>query len=398
MQQKILEFSVNDQFIHTPHYQVVADSKGYLVARFSFNETWQGLTKTAVFQGANGRCYHILLTEDSCLVPHEVITPTRFFVSVFGGDRLTTDRAVVDVAASGFSAGVTPPTPTRDLYDQMVEHFTLERSAAEAAAKTAEEKAEICVQSADTATLHSDTATQAAVLATAAAEQAVNADENVQLYYRYASELTEACTNHSLAAEEYKNQAENFAKQAEDAANRAENQLVSHTFDPESESPQSGKAVAQAMALVPTEKPMRLIAKGTLTEAVKTIVINKDMDGNDFEIGDQIDIYVDASKVEKSNSLFVGFNSGVATTGSYITFITGGLHTGNRLSMFHLWYNGGFWDAFGRLSADSGYYSSCVGIPNGRKVAKNPTTNQIAIGGGCDLPVGTTYEIYGRDV
>ena len=112
MKQKTLDFFVDEQFIRAPHHKVVADSRGYLTARFSFGEAWRGLTKTAVFLGADGRTYHVLLTDDACEVPPQVLRPTQFFVSVFGGDRLTTDRVAVEVAASGFAAGITPPPTT----------------------------------------------------------------------------------------------------------------------------------------------------------------------------------------------------------------------------------------------------------------------------------------------
>ena len=43
MQQKILNFRVDGQFIRAPRYTVVADCKNYLRARFSFSEEWQDL-------------------------------------------------------------------------------------------------------------------------------------------------------------------------------------------------------------------------------------------------------------------------------------------------------------------------------------------------------------------
>ena len=55
MQQKFLEFYVDEQFIRAPRYKVVGDSQDYLFARFSFGKAWQGLTKTAVFQAADGQ-------------------------------------------------------------------------------------------------------------------------------------------------------------------------------------------------------------------------------------------------------------------------------------------------------------------------------------------------------
>ncbi len=214
MQQKILEFHVEDQHIHAPHYRVVGDSRNYLVARFSFGPAWRGLTKTAVFQGADGNVYHLLIENDRCVVPAEVLQPTRFTLSVFGGDRLTTDRAVVTVEASGMVEGVSPPTPTPDIYDQLLDSVATERQLASAAAVTAGEKADVAVAATATAQTAMEEARDAAA---AAAASAVQSEQASQYAESYAGETAENTERSTLAAD----RAEAAAKKADEQATRA---------------------------------------------------------------------------------------------------------------------------------------------------------------------------------
>jgi hypothetical protein len=48
-----------------------------------------------------------------------MIAEGGFFVSVFGGNRITSTQVFVDVSQSGVEAGLTPPEPTEDVYDQL---------------------------------------------------------------------------------------------------------------------------------------------------------------------------------------------------------------------------------------------------------------------------------------
>lgn len=237
MQQKFLEFIVDDQFIRAPHYTVVADSRDYLVARFTFSEQWQGLTKTAVFQGADGKAYFVVLDKDTCPIPWEVIQPTRFLVSVFGGDRLTADRAMVEVAASGFTAnGVTPPAPTPDVYNQVMEAVSLERQLAENAATTATEKAEQCVYLTSSAEslLQEAASVDALVAAARQAEQktaayAAQVEESVkqmEILSQTALQHSEMANAHAASAYHYSERSRTAAEEAKTAAQTAVNALA----------------------------------------------------------------------------------------------------------------------------------------------------------------------------
>ena len=116
----MLEFNVKNQIIErADNFMAVADSRNYLCAKFSFSEEWQGLI-TAIFGNGNDY-YSVILTDNACTVPWEVIKAPFFTVSVVCGDRITANSIKVLVEISGFSDGETPKDPTPDVYNQIIE-------------------------------------------------------------------------------------------------------------------------------------------------------------------------------------------------------------------------------------------------------------------------------------
>ena len=84
----MLEFEVVNQKIkRTDNFEVVADSRNYLKAHFTFSDEWVGGI-TAIF-GCVDEYYSVLLENAECIVPWEVIKPCGFSVSVMCGDRIT---------------------------------------------------------------------------------------------------------------------------------------------------------------------------------------------------------------------------------------------------------------------------------------------------------------------
>lgn len=98
--------------------------------KFSFPNTWNGYTKTAVFENASTVISVILNGDDSictgideCYIPYEVIKPPRFSVSVYGNkgnSRITTAVTNIDVKESGVKEGNIPASPTPEVYEQLV--------------------------------------------------------------------------------------------------------------------------------------------------------------------------------------------------------------------------------------------------------------------------------------
>ena len=101
----MLEFNVKNQIIsRTDNFDVVADSQNYLSAEFTFTEEWTG-SVVAVFGGADGKFYDVLVAENKCLVPWEVIKAPFFTVSVFCGDLITANIVRVDGYTGAYGAG-----------------------------------------------------------------------------------------------------------------------------------------------------------------------------------------------------------------------------------------------------------------------------------------------------
>lgn len=115
-----IKFQVSNQIIkRTDTNRVVADSRNYLYAAFSFSEEWQGV-KTAIFK--NGDVVkHAILSNDECLVPWEVIKKGKLRVSVFCGDLITADEDIVYISQSGYEDGGEPEEPTPDVYQQLID-------------------------------------------------------------------------------------------------------------------------------------------------------------------------------------------------------------------------------------------------------------------------------------
>lgn len=150
MKNRILKFSVCNQHISSDDICVVADSRNYLMALFEFDPTWEGVIKTAVFSNGDN-VYNMLLTDDMCRVPAEVVCGDGFFVSVFGGDLITADKVKVSVTPSGMVEGIAPPEPTPSVYDQMLTLVAAEAATAEDSADAAENSAHSAAQSAEAA-------------------------------------------------------------------------------------------------------------------------------------------------------------------------------------------------------------------------------------------------------
>lgn len=114
-----IKFQVSNQIIkRTDVNRVVADSRNYLYASFSFSEEWQGV-KTAIFKNGD-MVKHVILINDECLVPWEVIKQGKLRVSVFCGDLITADEDIVYISPSGYEDGGEPEEPTPEVYQQII--------------------------------------------------------------------------------------------------------------------------------------------------------------------------------------------------------------------------------------------------------------------------------------
>ncbi len=116
----MIKCEVNKQIItRTDELRVVADSQNYLKAEFVFSEEWTEPV-TAVF-GYDGAFYNVLLEDNMCTVPWEVIKAPFFTISVFCGDRITANMVQVSVEKSGYSDGDESRAATPDVYTTLIQ-------------------------------------------------------------------------------------------------------------------------------------------------------------------------------------------------------------------------------------------------------------------------------------
>ena len=116
-----ITFNVYKQKIkRTDTQHIVADSRNYLKASFTFSDDdWTGI-KTAIFKNGDVVKHAILDDNNECLVPWEVIKLGILHVSVFCGDLITADTATVYINESGYEDGGTPEAPSPTVYEQII--------------------------------------------------------------------------------------------------------------------------------------------------------------------------------------------------------------------------------------------------------------------------------------
>ncbi len=114
----IVSFYVEGCNIKSMEKFVSADSYGHVKASFRFDDSWKGLLKTAVFRKGE-HAYHIVLRNNECDFPHEVLSEGVVTVSVFGladGVRATTVETSINIKKSGYTV-CESRLPTPDPYD-----------------------------------------------------------------------------------------------------------------------------------------------------------------------------------------------------------------------------------------------------------------------------------------
>ncbi len=119
-----LNFKITNQKLELLENEfIVEKSKNYLYANFEFTtKEYDGLVKTAVFNHSSlNNPVHVILDNDKCLVPHEVILAGYIEVSVFAGDMIPTNVVRVSVNSTMSGDTVAPSEPTADVYTQIYE-------------------------------------------------------------------------------------------------------------------------------------------------------------------------------------------------------------------------------------------------------------------------------------
>lgn len=164
-------------------------SIGSVRCSFTFDAEWNGLIKTAIFKGVDGKSFPVLLTDTVCNVPNEVLTAGAFFnLGVMGAQDATL------VIVTGWAAAALLPgcytaiaPPSEDIYLQILNEFSTSTAQVKESAQKAEQYAEeiktslpAIHQDAETAKAKAATAEAKAAEATASAEKAKTSEINAK--------------------------------------------------------------------------------------------------------------------------------------------------------------------------------------------------------------------------
>lgn len=125
-----LNFTVDNQNIsfQKPSESVVNDSTNYVKAIFNFSgELWEkNGTKTAIFRQMN-KAYSVILTDDWCYVPFEVLKNGSFSVGVMTtyeeeetSKTVYTKACIVDTSPSCYADSFANPEITPSQYEQIM--------------------------------------------------------------------------------------------------------------------------------------------------------------------------------------------------------------------------------------------------------------------------------------
>ena len=95
---------------------LVEGTMNYLYAVFEFTAEWDNMPKTVVFSHED-ELEQVILKDDKCLIPTEIIKPTQFEVTVYSGNKLITNKYTVNVYTNYPEH---PPEPTPNVYEQIV--------------------------------------------------------------------------------------------------------------------------------------------------------------------------------------------------------------------------------------------------------------------------------------
>lgn len=144
MNKIFLTFNIVDQTVYRTDTQIVAaGTRNVYYARFSFNEPWNGIAKTAAFKRGENNHPAEIDENGECEIPWEAIDqPGEFYVGAMGGVLITTSSAEVLVLQAVVD-GDYPAEPTPSLIAGAIAETRENRDAAANSAKEAEQYANL---------------------------------------------------------------------------------------------------------------------------------------------------------------------------------------------------------------------------------------------------------------
>lgn len=119
----VLTFNVTGTDLRrTDINRIVAVNRNNVFAKFNFNSDWDDIFPKVVQFYKNEEYYNVILENDECNVPWEVLTEAgTLSVTVTGGDLITTTTADINVYGTGLSdSGLVPTVASPGVYSEIV--------------------------------------------------------------------------------------------------------------------------------------------------------------------------------------------------------------------------------------------------------------------------------------
>lgn len=243
---------------------------------FDFCPLWDGLVKTAVFFADRKPedIYEVVLSEDSCVIPHEVLSDEGVLnIGVRGSNDdvvIRTTHIVKYKIVKGAPRGTNvPEEPTPDIYQQILEIMTDAQECAENAEDRANDAATSASNAEKSAENAERNANEAASSAQAAETSAGNAANSANAAVTTANEAKTAATNAVNTA----NTASTTAAEAKTAATGAQTAASEAKTAAQNVTTAATAAQDTANAAQSTANAAQDTANGakTIAEAAKTL-------------------------------------------------------------------------------------------------------------------------------
>lgn len=209
-----IKLKVDDEnVVFTSSPPVFSGDVNTISAAFEFGANWDGLTKYAVFYRTIDNPYMVALTDDECLVPHEVMqTSGRMYIGVYGvqGDKQKTSEVVFYDLGTGVLAGGMESGDTLALWQEILKKIDdIETISAnvDAHVQQAVEAANIAIAQATEASGYASTASQKAT-------EASTSESNALQYKTDAETAKTQAETAKAGAETARDQAETKVQEA----------------------------------------------------------------------------------------------------------------------------------------------------------------------------------------
>lgn len=114
-----MQLEIKERVIKAKEKKLIVGDNADYVAHFSFDEEWEGVTKTARFIACNGDYKDVLIDEDNkCEIPCEVLKCGYAKVGVYSATKTTTECEFLVVASIKDKIGC-ECAPTPNVYEQL---------------------------------------------------------------------------------------------------------------------------------------------------------------------------------------------------------------------------------------------------------------------------------------